>query len=132
MTTMEIRKNFYANELNIERMDEVLEYVISTLTLKEILKMVREISYDMVCYYGEHNKGIIYSDDKYSELNREQACRLQRLLSAACDLFEQSVVGHREFDEGYLNHWLNGGSMELEIANLRRDLEKLRSISKDL
>ena len=132
MTAMETRKNFYANELNIERMNEVLEYVISTLTLKEILKMVREISYDMVCYYDEHNKGIIYSDDKYSEVNREQACRLQRLLSAACDLFEQSVVGHREFDEGYLNHWLNGGSMELEIANLKKDLEKLRSIAKDL
>lgn len=132
MTKMEIRKNFYANELNIERMNEVLEYVISTLTLKEILKMVREISYDMVCYYNEYNKGIIYSDDKYSEVNREQACRLQRLLSAACDLFEQSVVRHREFDEGYLNHWLNGGSMELEIANLKKDLEELRSISKDL
>ena len=63
---MEPRKNFFADELNLDRMNEVLNDVISTLTLKEVLKMVREISYDMVCYYDEYNKGIIYSDNKYS------------------------------------------------------------------
>ena len=67
---MKPRKNFFADELNLDRMNEVLNSVISTLTLKEVLKMVREISYDMVCYYDEYNKGIIYSDNKYSELNQ--------------------------------------------------------------
>lgn len=120
------RKNFFANELNMERMEEVLEYVIQNLTLKEVLKMVREISYDMVCYYNEHNKGIIYCDNKYSKINQEQACRLQRLLVASCDLFEQSIIDKKEFDEGYLNHWLNGGAMELEIANLKKQIEELK------
>ena len=119
------RKDFYAKELNLDRMNKVLEYVISTLTLQEILKMIREISYDMVCYYDEYNKGVIYCDNKYSELNQEQACNLQRLLVASCDLFGQSIINHREFDEGYLNHWLNGGAMELEIARLKDKIEEL-------
>ena len=108
---MEPRKNFYANEMNYERMDNQLNEVISNLTLKEILKMIREISYDMVCYYDEYNKGIIYQSDEYSEINREQACRLQRLLSTACDLFAQSIIEKREFEEGYLEQWTSGGAL---------------------
>ena len=122
---MERRKDFYANELNMERMNKVLECVITTLTLQEILKMIREISYDMVCYYDENLCSKIYKDKEYSKLNQEQACRLQRLLSSACDLFGQSIINHREFDEGYLNHWLNGGAMELEIARLKDKIEEL-------
>lgn len=119
------RKDFYAKELNLDRMNKVLEYVISTLTLQEVLKMIREISYDMVCYYDEDLCSKIYKDKEYSKLNQEQACRLQRLLSSACDLFGQSIINHREFDEGYLNHWLNGGAMELEIARLKDKIKKL-------
>ena len=119
------RKDFYAKELNLDRMNRVLEYVISTLTLQEVLKMIREISYDMVCYYDEDLCSKIYKDKEYSKLNQEQACRLQRLLSSACDLFGQSIINHREFDEGYLNQWLNGGAMELEIARLKDKIKKL-------
>ena len=119
------RKDFYAKELNLDRMNKVLEYVISTLTLQEVLKMIREISYDMVCYYDEDLCSKIYKDKEYSKLNQEQACRLQRLLSSACDLFGQSIINHREFDEGYLNQWLNGGAMELEIARLKDKIKKL-------
>jgi hypothetical protein len=119
------RKDFYAKELNLDRMNEVLGYVISTLTLQEILKMIREISYDMVCYYDKDLCARIYKDKEYSKLNQEQACKLQRLLSSACDLFGQSVIDKREFDEGYLHHWLDGGSMEIEINNLRQEIEKL-------
>ena len=119
------RKDFYAKELNLDRMNKVLEYVISTLTLQEILKMIREISYDMVCYYDEDLCSKIYKDKEYSKLNQEQACRLQRLLSSACDLFGQSIINHREFDEGYLHHWLDGGTMEIEINNLKQEIEKL-------
>lgn len=119
------RKDFYTKELNLDRMNKVLEYVISTLTLQEILKMIREISYDMVCYYDKDLCSKIYKDKEYSKLNQEQACRLQRLLSSACDLFGQSVIDKREFDEGYLHHWLDGGAMEIEINNLRQEIEKL-------
>lgn len=124
---MEKRKDFYANELNMERMNEVLNFVISNLTLKEILKMIREISYDMVCYYDEDAKGIIYNGE-YNENHRWQAFQLQRLLSSACDLFEQSVVGHREFDDDYLSKWLGGGVMERKIAVLE---EKIRLLTEE-
>ena len=119
------RKDFYSKELNLDRMDKVLEYVISTLTLQEVLKMIREISYDMVCYYDEDLCSRIYKDKEYSKLNQEQACRLQRLLSSACDLFGQSVIDKREFDEGYLHHWLDGGAMELEIIRLKDKIKEL-------
>lgn len=122
---MEKRKDFYANELNMERMNEVLNFVISNLTLKEILKMIREISYDMVCYYDEDAKGIIYNGE-YNENHRWQAFQLQRLLSSACDLFEQSVVGHREFDDDYLSKWLGGGVMERKIAVLEEEIRLLK------
>ena len=124
---MEKRQDFYANELNMERMNEVLNFVISNLTLKEILKMIREISYDMVCYYNEDAKGIIYNGE-YNDNHRWQACQLQRLLSSACDLFEQSVVGHREFDDKYLSKWLGGGVMERKIAVLE---EKIRLLTEE-
>lgn len=129
---MENRKDFYADEMIYERMDAKLNDVAKTLTLKEILKMIREISYDMICYYSEDNKGIIYQSDKYSELNREQACRLQRLLSTACDLFGQSIINHREFEEGYLNKYLNGGSMENQIEDLKNEIESLKEERREL
>ena len=119
------RKDFYAKELNLDRMNKVLECVISTLTLQEILKMIREISYDMVSYWDKENCARIYKDKSYSKLNQEQDCRLQRLLSSACDLFGQSIIDKREFDEGYLHHWLDGGAMELEITRLKDKIEEL-------
>ena len=123
------RKDFYAKELNLDRMNKVLEYVISTLTLQEVLKMIREISYDMVCYYDEDLCSRIYKDKEYSKLNQEQACRLQRLLSSTCDLFGQSVIDKREFDEGYLHHWLDGGAMEIEITRLK---DKIKELSQEI
>lgn len=125
MSNIEPRKNFYANEMNYERMDNQLNEVISNLTLKEILKMIREISYDMVCYYDEYNKGIIYQSDEYSEINREQACRLQRLLSTACDLFAQSIIEKREFEEKYLEQWTDGGALQKKINSLEEKIKKM-------
>lgn len=122
---MEKRKDFYANELNMERMNEVLNFVISNLTLKEVLKMIREISYDMVCYYDEDMKGIIYKEN-FNENHRWQACQLQRLLGSACDLFEQSIVGRREFNNDYLSKWLDGGLMQRKIAELEEEIRLLK------
>ena len=79
----------------------------------------------MVCYYNEDAKGIIYNGE-YNENHIWQACQLQRLLSSACDLFEQSVVCHREFDNDYLSKWLDGGVMERKIADLE---EKIRLLT---
>ena len=128
-TGIKPRKDSYAQELHLDRTNQVLEYVINTLTLQEILKMIREISYDMVCYYDKDLCSKIYKDKEYSKLNQEQACRLQRLLSSACDLFGQSVIDKREFDEGYLHHRLDGGAMEIEIEKLKNRIKELESIN---
>ena len=129
---MEPRKNFYANEMNYERMDNQLNEVISNLTLKEILKMIREISYDMVSYWDKENCARIYKDKSYSKLNQEQACRLQRLLSTACDLFAQSIIEKREFEEGYLEQWTSGGALLLKISRLEEEIKGLKEIIKNL
>lgn len=125
MTELEPRKSFYEDELNMDRVNIAIEYIASNLTLKEALKLIREISYDMVSYWDKENCARIYKDKSYSKLNQEQACRLQRLLSTACDLFGQSVINKREFDEGYLLKWCDGGSLELENNRLKEKVEQL-------
>lgn len=123
--------SFYADEMNYERMESKLKEVAQDLTLAEVLKMVREICYDMVYYNGEDNCGVIYRDGKYSKKNIEQACQLQRMVSTVCDLFRQSIINHREFDDGYLNKWLNGGAMELQIESLKNEIDSLKDQIQD-
>ena len=125
MAELEPRKSFYEDELNMDRVNIAIEYIASNLTLKEVLKLIREISYDMVSYWDKENCARIYKDKSYSKLNQEQACRLQRLLSSACDLFGQSIINKREFDEGYLRKWCDGGSLELENNRLKEKVEQL-------
>ena len=126
---MEMEKrqgSFYANELNMDKVKQTIEFMASHLTLKECLKTIREISYDMISYYDENNKAHIYQDDTYSPLNREQACQLQRMLATACDLFGQSIIEHREFNESYLNKYINGGALELQVEELKEEIRKLK------
>lgn len=123
---MENREDFYADEFDKDRMNKMLNDVAKTLTLKEALMLIRNICWDMVYYNDKEDCGIIYKDDKYSEENRWQACQLQRLVSTACDLFGQSVINHREFDMGYLNKYLNGGALELEVERLKNEIESLK------
>ena len=42
-------KDFFDSNIDMDRVETVLMETVSKLTLSEILKMVREISYDMVC-----------------------------------------------------------------------------------
>lgn len=123
---MMARENFFDRELNLERMNEVLEYVIKNLTLKEICKMMREISYDMVCYYDKTNCGIIYRDKDYTKEHQIQACQLQRLLSTACDLFCQSIVNKRVFDSDYLKQYLHGKDLQTQIVDLQDIIKELK------
>lgn len=125
MENIEPRKDFYSKEIDMKRMESVLNYVISTLNLAEILKMIREISYDMVSYYDDETCSKIYKDDSYSEQNRWEANQIQSLLRTACDLFGQSILDKREFGD-YLDHWINGGIMENQIANLENEIECLK------
>lgn len=91
--------DFYGNVLDMERVEQVLQYVIKNLNLKEILKMTREITYDMV-----RPEARLYQGD-YSELNIEQANRFQSQLRDMCDFLAQSLVDKREFDNGYLKDY---------------------------
>ena len=99
------RYPFLQKGIDMERVNLQLLDVISNLSFDEICKMFREICYDQVCYYSEEHKGLMYREDRTS-LNREQACRLQRKVSTAVDLYAQSVIDGREFEESYLEERL--------------------------
>lgn len=125
-------KDFFDSNIDMDRVETVLMETISKLTLSEILKMVREISHDMVCYYDEQTKGKIYQDSDYDKEHQLQACQLQRLLSSACDLFEQSIVQKRKFEEGYLDKWVSGGALEYKIKELYKVIDNLEEQIQEL
>lgn len=100
---MENRKyEFNGKDFDSRRVEEVLRYNISKLNFKEICKMFRDICYDRVAYYSQDLCSDIYKDPNRDKLNVEQCCRLQRKVSTAIDLFEQSYSDARVFDEDYL------------------------------
>lgn len=68
------------------------------LTPKEIDWLVRNITYNEVAYWDEDNKGVIY-DGTHSQINIEQATRLQQHLRGMSDLLEQSISGRVFGDE---------------------------------
>ena len=123
--------NHYEDKIDLDRASESMQYLVEHNTFKEILWIMRNLSYEQVSYWDDEHKGIIYQDDSYSHLNREQACRIQRMLSTACDLFGQSVINKREFDEGYLVKWLEGGALELQVASLQSRIKDLEAIIKE-
>ena len=91
------RKDFYAQGVDMNRVMEMVKVISGHLTLEEILRLVREIAYDMVSWYSNDSKGIIYRKE-YSQYHIEQATVLQTEISTICDLFAQSVVDGREFE----------------------------------
>ena len=53
---------------NNAKKKSVLEYVVKNLTLQEVLKMIREISWDMV-YYNDKNEMLkIYQQEAFENL----------------------------------------------------------------
>jgi len=124
------RNNFYENEINMERVREFLKVTISHLNLTEILKMIREISYDMVCYYGDNDdqKGIIHREKyNYSQINKEQAAALQKRLRDICDLFNQSVIQKHIFDDDYLSRY----NLFYELTSKNKAYEEEIEVLKD-
>lgn len=84
-------------------MEELYEQ-LKELTPNEICWVVRNITYYLVSYWGEDNKGPIYNEG-YSSLNVEQATRLQQHIRNHTDLLAQ-VFDKREFDEDYFEDLL--------------------------
>ena len=122
------RKDFYARGLDMDRVREMIKVVIGQLSLEESLKLIREIAYDMVCYYDKDLKGVIYNGD-YTQYHIEQATVLQTELRTMCDLFAQSIVDKREFQvkdfERYIARYqlVRAESAEKANAELIRYIE---------
>lgn len=129
------REDFYANELNMERVREAVKVIIAQLNLNEVLRLVREVAYDQVCYYDDDLKGALYNGlhGEYEQEHIEQATTLQRNLRSACDLFAQSIICKRFFERDYFDtfnaklqtHRL--GSANEKIESLERYILKLES-----
>lgn len=98
------RKDYYAREINLNRANELLTLLISKCTFKEINWIYKSLAYDLVSYYDQNTKARLY-DGTHTDLNVEQANRLQQQLSSITDLFEQSVIDKREFNEDYLKEY---------------------------
>lgn len=124
---MENRKDFFGNYIDLERANMMKKKLAEKCTLKEILWIIRNISYDMVAYYNAEHCGIIYKSESYNQMQREQACQIQRDLSTCCDLFGQSIIDKREFEEEYINHRYNYSYMAGTIMSLEKELKRLRS-----
>lgn len=124
---MENRKDFFSNYIDLERANMMKKKLAEKCTLKEILWIIRNISYDMVAYYNAEHCGIIYKSESYNQMQREQACQIQRDLSTCCDLFGQSIIDKREFEEEYINHRYNYSYMAGAIMSLEKELKRLRS-----
>lgn len=97
--------SFIDKEIHMDRVNEVLRYTCSKLNFNEVCKMFREICYDQVAYYSNDLCSHIYKDDR-DKLNVEQCNRLQRKVSTAVDLFSQSLLDKRVFEESYLEERL--------------------------
>lgn len=95
-------KSFYSKDIDMKVVEPMLRELAKTLNFEEICKLFREICFDQVAYWSDENKGIIYKDETYNKINREQACQLQRKVSTAVDLFSQSIINKNTFEEGYL------------------------------
>lgn len=93
---------YLSKQLDMNRVEEVLRYTCSKLCFREVCKMFREICYDQVAYYSNDLCAPLYKDGKRSQLSIEQANRMQQKISMLVDLFDQSIVDGREFDEDYL------------------------------
>lgn len=108
MQEIKSRKDFYENDIDLDRANEMLTQLISKCNLKEIFWILRNISYDQVAYWSQTSHSKIYDEEtegKRTNLNVEQANRLQQQLSSIIDLYEQAILDKREFDEGYLKDY---------------------------
>lgn len=89
--------------------DNVMELYdkMKELSVDEICWLVRNITYDLVSYWSEDNKGRIY-DGSYDKLQIEQATRMQQAIRNRVDIFNQ-ILNHRNFENDYFEDLLTGG-----------------------
>ena len=123
-TNIEPRKDFYAPELNMDRVYYYVEVLAKNCTFEEVCKIFREIAWDQVRYSDANDCSIIYRSDKYSKLAREQANRFYNQARTILDLFAQCISDKREFNEDYLKTYDFAGPYILTINSLKKQLEE--------
>lgn len=121
------RKNFFSTEINMFRVTDFIMVTIQHLSLLEILKMIREIGYDMV----RPESQLYHLERGYTSLNIEQANNLYNQLRSICDLFGQSIVNKREFNQEYLKGYEFAEPYINQITYLEEKLEDLKNVNQD-
>ena len=125
------RKDFYAKELNMGRVEEMALILAGHLTFEEVLKLARVMAYDQVAYYGDEkgSHSRIY-DEGRTDYHLEQSSVLQSELRTMCDLFGQSIGG-RLFEKDHFETYIARYQLvRAQIAEER--VGKLEAIIEDL
>lgn len=87
--------------MNYKLIEENIKNLKDNLTQQEIFKLMRELLYEQISYYGDNDKGIIYNGD-YSQINIEQATIINNKIRGYIGIYSQIICNKREFSEDYL------------------------------
>jgi hypothetical protein len=118
------RDNFYSKEFNYDRLNEVLNIVISQLNFKECSKMFGEIMNDQIAYHGEDSKGRIYNGN-YTQRQIELATNIYRRERDMRDLFNQIIIDKNDFNDEYLKRFNLSNELVFENQRLKKKIEEL-------
>ena len=120
-----LREDFYTDRsIDINKLKTVWDTLESKCNYKEIMWLFRNFAYEAVRYSSKDDCGPIYQEG-YSNLTMEQANRFQQQISTVVDLFTQSVVDRREFNEDYLKKYEFAGPYLLTIQSLKERIDQL-------
>lgn len=89
--------------MDLDKLEEIKEQLLE-LSEEELFYVVKNTYYAKVAYWNDKDKGPIY-DGSHSDINIEQATRLQQHIRSMTDLFNQSMGG-RVFDNDYFEDLL--------------------------
>lgn len=89
--------------MDIDKLSSKLDE-LKKLSPEEICWLIRNITYHLVSYYNDSDKGPIY-DGSYDQMQIEQATRMQQTIRNNVDIFGQ-IFDHRFFEDDYLEDLL--------------------------
>lgn len=118
-------------DIDLEKVEPIYEK-LKELNPAEICWMMRNISYYLVSYYSEDNKGPIYNGS-YDQTLIEQATRMQQRIRDNVDIFGQ-VFDHRIFEEDYFedlltdNYYSKYRAAKKEAEEYKEDAMKYRQL----
>ena len=93
------------------------------LSPAEICWLMRNISYHLVSYYSDEDKGPIY-DGSYDQTLIEQATRMQQTIRNNVDVFGQ-IFDHRIFENDYFEDLLTNNYYS-KYESARKEAEEYK------